>query len=301
MFQATNSSTPASTASGMCCASGAAIRTTAASVPACTMPATGDTAPARMFVTVRAMVPVAGMPPKNGTAKFATPCAMSSWFGSCLGVSLSWSATRAQSSDSIAPSSAMVSVGVTKSFTVCQLKSGSFERGHALRDAAEAGADGLDRHLQQPGQQRQRHQRHHRCRQPRCGLECADGVDLFQLTSELRVHRPQSRPDEQAHHAQRTQQAGVGVEAAQVLGDGGDLAEEVARHLGDVQPEPVAHLRQRDQHRDAVGEADHHADRHVTHQGAQAEEAQQEQQHAGAGGGDQQVGHAVALDDARRR
>ena len=66
MFQATNSRMPASTASGTCCASGAATSTTTSSVSACTMPATGECAPARTLVTVRAMVPVAGMPPKKG-------------------------------------------------------------------------------------------------------------------------------------------------------------------------------------------------------------------------------------------
>ena len=42
------------------------------------MPATGVLAPLLMLVTVRAMVPVAGMPPKKGVTKLATPCAISS-------------------------------------------------------------------------------------------------------------------------------------------------------------------------------------------------------------------------------
>ena len=70
-------------------------------------------APERMLVTVRATVPVAGMPPKNGDAVLAMPCAISSWFGSWRGSALDLSATRAHSRDSIAPKSAMVSVGVT--------------------------------------------------------------------------------------------------------------------------------------------------------------------------------------------
>ena len=49
------------------------------------MPATGERAPARTLVTVRAIVPVAGMPPKSGTTKLAMPCAISSWFGSWRG------------------------------------------------------------------------------------------------------------------------------------------------------------------------------------------------------------------------
>ena len=72
---------PASTASGTCEASGAAASTMAKSVTEWTMPATGVAAPARTLVTVRAIVPVAGMPPKNGVTMLATPCAISSWFG----------------------------------------------------------------------------------------------------------------------------------------------------------------------------------------------------------------------------
>ena len=123
---------PASTASGMCRASGAASSTMSASVAACTMPAMGLVAPARRLVTVRAMVPVAGMPPKNGTMKLATPWAMSSWLGSCFlwcGLVASWSATRAHSSDSMAPSSAMVTVGVTSRRTVSHEKSGNANAG----------------------------------------------------------------------------------------------------------------------------------------------------------------------------
>ena len=93
------------------------------------MPATGEVAPARILVTVRAMVPVAGMPPKNGTTALAMPWAISSWLGSCLGRPLSWSATRAHSRDSMAPSAVMVSVGVTSSLTVSQEKSGSANTG----------------------------------------------------------------------------------------------------------------------------------------------------------------------------
>ena len=46
------------------------------------MPETGERAPARMFVAVRAIAPVAGSPPKIGDAMLATPCATSSTFGS---------------------------------------------------------------------------------------------------------------------------------------------------------------------------------------------------------------------------
>ncbi|MCR6657525.1 MAG: hypothetical protein NVV63_17315 [Opitutus sp.] len=42
------------------------------------MPATGEVAPLRTFVAVRAITPVTGMPPTSGTTKFAAPCAISS-------------------------------------------------------------------------------------------------------------------------------------------------------------------------------------------------------------------------------
>jgi hypothetical protein len=63
-------------------------------------------------------------------------------------------------------------------------------------------------------------------------------------------------------------------------------------------PQQIAHLRKGDEHRNAVGEADHHAHWHVSHQRTKPEQAHEEQQHAGAGGGNKQVGHAVAFHDA---
>ena len=128
MFQATNTNIAASAASGTWAASGAAISTIASKVAACTMPASGDAAPERTLVVVRAMVPVAGMPPKNGVMKLATPCAINSWLGSWRS-SIMPSATRAHSSDSIAHSSAMVTVGATRLRADSQLKAGTWNAG----------------------------------------------------------------------------------------------------------------------------------------------------------------------------
>ena len=63
-----------------------------------------------MFVAVRAIAPVAAMPPKSGLTMLAMPCAMSSWLESCRS-SIIPSATTAHSRDSIAASSAMVVAG----------------------------------------------------------------------------------------------------------------------------------------------------------------------------------------------
>ena len=70
-------------------------------------PATGVRPPLLMFVIVRAIAPVAGMPPKNGTTTFATPCAISSVFELCLSP-ITPSATIADSRLSIAPNIAIV-------------------------------------------------------------------------------------------------------------------------------------------------------------------------------------------------
>ena len=74
------------------------------------MPATGVRPPMRTLVLVRAIAPVAQKPPNSGAARFASPCAISSWFGSWRS-SIMLSATVADSSDSIAPSRAMVNAG----------------------------------------------------------------------------------------------------------------------------------------------------------------------------------------------
>ena len=118
----------ASTASGMYCASGAATSTTPSSSSACTMPATGERPPFWILVPVRAMAPVAGMPPKNGTTILAMPWAISSWLESCLSPII-WSAATAHSSDSIAPSRAMVKAGASSSETLAGSKCSGWKSG----------------------------------------------------------------------------------------------------------------------------------------------------------------------------
>jgi len=76
--------------------------------------ANGDRAPDRMLVAVRASAPVAAMPPKNGATMFPIPSATSSELGSCL-VSVTPSATTADSSDSIAPSMAIANAAGSSS------------------------------------------------------------------------------------------------------------------------------------------------------------------------------------------
>ena len=94
------------------------------SVSACTMPATGVRPPFFTLVAVRAIAPVAGMPPNSGDAMFATPCATSSMFERCRPPIMP-SATTADSSDSTAPSIAIVNAGPTSAVTCASERCGS--------------------------------------------------------------------------------------------------------------------------------------------------------------------------------
>ncbi|MNS58896.1 hypothetical protein D3C72_918330 [compost metagenome] len=111
----TPSKMPASTARGICAANGASATSTRAIVTPWTTPEARVLAPARMLTAVRAIAPVAGMPPKNGTARLARPWPMSSRLGSWGLAPERRSATVAESSDSIAPSAASAIAGRTSS------------------------------------------------------------------------------------------------------------------------------------------------------------------------------------------
>ena len=69
----TTTSTPARQAMGIYCASGMRNRKMSNSTTAWTMPATGVRPPLLILVIVRAMAPVAGIPPKRGEAILASP------------------------------------------------------------------------------------------------------------------------------------------------------------------------------------------------------------------------------------
>ena len=110
----TTISTAPRTVSEMNFARGAATKMIRSKLREWIIPATGEVAPQRMFVAVRAITPVTGSPPKKGTVKLAIPCAISSWFESCRSSTIP-SATTAESSDSIAPSSVIAMAGRTRS------------------------------------------------------------------------------------------------------------------------------------------------------------------------------------------
>ena len=106
MFQATTRSSAAREAMGRWPSSGAMARTADSTNTAWKAAASGERAPARMFVAVRAMAPVAAIPPKTGARMFPIPWATSSASGSWRWPVMP-SATTADSRDSIAPSIAI--------------------------------------------------------------------------------------------------------------------------------------------------------------------------------------------------
>ncbi len=73
MWYATTTRIAASVASGISAAQRPAKSVMMSSVMACVIPATGVRPPFLTFVAVRAIAPVAGMPPNSEEAMFATP------------------------------------------------------------------------------------------------------------------------------------------------------------------------------------------------------------------------------------
>ncbi len=108
-------STPASAASGMRATSPPPKKTTAISTTECTIADTRVRAPARTFTAVRAIAPVAGIPPKSGETTFASPWPNSSRSGSWWAVSTRPSATFADRRLSIAPRAATASAAPNRS------------------------------------------------------------------------------------------------------------------------------------------------------------------------------------------
>ena len=96
------------------------------------MPDTGPCAPARTLVAVRAMVPVTQKPPKSPEPTLATPCATSSVFERCRRPVMP-SATTAESSDSIEPSSAKLKALGSTATTFGEARPRQRRRGEARR------------------------------------------------------------------------------------------------------------------------------------------------------------------------
>ena len=239
------------------------------------MPAIGVRAPARMFVAVRAMAPVAGRPPNSGDSTLATPCAVSSTFGSWRSPDMR-SATTAESSDSIAPSMATVSAGDNSVRTRCGLKAGIRSSGRPAgttpnREPIVSTGSPAAATTTEPRQQR----------------DDAAG----------NAARDTAASENDGDGAERQQRGGAGRGPGRG-GQDAQAAEELSRQRRRLQAEQIADLRAGDQDGDAVGEADHDRPRDVLHRGPEPGDAEQDQHHAGHQGAHEQPVEAVGGDDA---
>ena len=93
------------------------------------IPATGDFPPLLILVMVRAMAPVAGIPPNSGAIILAAPWAISSVFESWRSP-MTPSATAADNRDSMAPSTAMVMATGNKFLIASQSNLGTTASGN---------------------------------------------------------------------------------------------------------------------------------------------------------------------------
>ena len=110
IFAATTSRTAASVVIGMSAARGMSTSSIIVSVTQCVIPAIGVRPPFRTFAAVLAIAPVAGIPPNSPEKIFPSPWPISSAFDLCVSPIIP-SETTAESSDSIAASTAMVNAG----------------------------------------------------------------------------------------------------------------------------------------------------------------------------------------------
>ncbi len=125
MRTAVTMSTPARAARGMPETRLLAAYTTMTRTRECTIAESRERPPLRTFTAVRAIAPVAGMPPKKPAAMDASPWPTSSRSASTGPVGASEAATRADSSDSIAASAATATAGPSSTSGSTPLRSGS--------------------------------------------------------------------------------------------------------------------------------------------------------------------------------
>src|ERR1700683_4437443 len=233
---------------------------------ACSMPATGERAPARTLVAVRARAPVAGSPPNSAEATFATPWATSSQLERCRPPIMP-SATTAESSDSIPARKAIVKELGNSSRVRSNGMCGITRCGNCARKSPKAGADRFHRQADQRARKRGRCQGDQKPRPRRA---------------------PATQPDDQGEAGERDQ-GRPEVEIPEVLRVEVQAREELRRHRAHVQSEQILDLAQEDADRDTRGEAGNDRLWHIFHQGADAQYARGDQHQAGEQGAQQQA------------
>ena len=88
------------------------------------------------------------------------------------------------------------------------------------------------------------------------------------------------------------------IDRMQIQPQGMEHAEEIGRHLGNLQPQKILQLGKTDQYGNAVGKPDDHRHRDETYQRSKLKATHQEEQDPGHGHRNDEVGKSVTLDDA---
>ena len=243
------------------------------------MPETGPCAPARTLVAVRAIVPVTQMPPNSAEPMLAKPCATSSQLERCRRPVMP-SATTAESSDSIAPSSVKAMASGSTACMAARSKAGSAGRGSergmppkrvpivstgSARTAAATEATATA--ISMPGQ---------------------DGRQRFSPAMVAMVSRATS--DRRR------------IERSPCRGQRPELRDQLARLLAvERQAEQLAELAGEDDDGDARGEADRHRIGDELDVGAEPQIADRQQEDARHHGGEDQPVDAVARNGRRHQ
>ena len=220
MRTAVTMSTPASAASGMRATSAPPRYATARSSNAWVIDARRVRPPERTFTAVRAMAPVAGIPPKRGAIRFARPWPNSSRSGLWASVSLMPSATLAESRLSRPARSAIANAADTSSPSWSPPRLGSAGRGKAGGQIADAWCG----HPSEPGEDRRENHREKRSRDRAMQASRADHDDGHEPDEQQRspVALAAERRADRAHRDRRGVLTGRFGNAER----GGDLLEE---------------------------------------------------------------------------
>ena len=238
------------------------------------MPATGDCAPARILVAVRAMAPVAGKPPNIGETMLAIPWPISSTLGLWRSL-LMRSDTTADISDSIAPSMATVKAGPSRPWTRLACHCGIAKCGSPLgippKRVPMVSTGNLSRNA----------------------ATVAPSMAMIAPGIRLETTRQSSIvatvPAASRVAVQRKCWGGVKKRL--------HPQPEFAGDLGQMQAEEIFDLRAGNQHCDAVGKADDHRPRNKLHRGAHAGCAQNYKYGAGHHGAHVKSVNAMDGDD----
>ena len=242
------------------------------------MPATGVRPPFLTFVAVRAIAPVAGMPPKRPAAMFAMPWPTSSTLDLCR-LPIMPSATTAESSDSIAAEQ-RDGDGRREELAHPVERDGRQARSRDRRvDLAEARADRLDGKAERRDGGRRGEDRDDRARHL------------------ARDPRPEQQDRERpGGDADRGQRRGAEVRGVRL-----PLREEVRGHGAHAEAEQVLDLRREDDHRDPAREAGDDGVRDELDRAAEPREAEDDQHAAREERDDRQPVEAVSRARCRRR